>query len=390
MTRSTPKKKSRLIGVDAARGVALFGMMVVHVFKVAYPDSTAPLWMSQVVLGRSAALFAVLAGVGLALLTGGDQPVDPTRVAAHRRGIAARAGVIGAVGLSLGMIGSELEIILVQYAVMFILALPFITLRRGRLVICAALWTVLAPVVALVCHSLLAGASRGIGLATEPNWASLLTPFALFTDLFLTGAYPVLQWFGYILFGLVLGRLALKSLRVQMLLVASGTLMFLASRLVSSFLLGPAGGRAALLEATGSYPPAYPDVLGGLGGAAWWWLAIDAPHLGTTPALVDSMGTAAVVLGVCLLVGRRCGGMLLPLAGPGAMTLTLYSAHIVVMAAIMSTHPSYDASAVFWWQAGAAVVIGVIFRLARWRGPLEMLAFWAGGVSRSKGSFAET
>ncbi|MGD6980002.1 heparan-alpha-glucosaminide N-acetyltransferase domain-containing protein [Citricoccus sp. CH26A] len=379
------EKGLRLVGVDAARGVALLGMMTVHVFRVAYPDSTAPDWMSQLVLGRSAAMFAVLAGVGLSLLTGGDQPAAHAHVAAHRRGITARAGVIGAVGLSLGMTGSELEIILVQYAVMFLLALPFITMRLNRLITWAASWTVLAPVMALSCHSLLVSMSGGMGLTTEPNWLSLLTPLALLSDLLLTGAYPVLQWFSYVLFGLVLGRVRLRSLRVEVLLVGVGTLMFLGSRLASSILLGPAGGRAALRDAAGSYPPDYPEVLDGFDGAAWWWLAVDEPHLGTTPALVDSMGTAAIILGVCLLVGRGRPRVLLPLAGAGAMTLTLYSAHIAVMALITPTNPSYDIVGLFWWQAGVAAVVGVAFRLARQRGPLEMLAYRAGNAARSMG-----
>ena len=65
--------RRRLAGVDAARGLALIGMMSVHLFRMPYgPD--APL-ARELVSGRSAALFAVLAGVGIALATGGTQPV---------------------------------------------------------------------------------------------------------------------------------------------------------------------------------------------------------------------------------------------------------------------------------------------------------------------------
>lgn len=80
---------ARLLGVDVARSLALIGMMSVHIFAAFRPDgSLHPAYV--VAAGRSAALFAVLAGVGLALATGGQQPL----VGRHVR--AARAPILSA------------------------------------------------------------------------------------------------------------------------------------------------------------------------------------------------------------------------------------------------------------------------------------------------------
>ncbi|MDO5499478.1 MAG: heparan-alpha-glucosaminide N-acetyltransferase domain-containing protein, partial [Propionibacteriaceae bacterium] len=379
---STPAPRPRLVGIDAARGLALLGMIAVHVYRVAFDDWSPPQWMYEVLLGRSAALFAVLAGVGLALLTGGSRSVGPDRARADRKNIAARAGVIAAIGLSLGLIDTELNIILVQYAVMFLLALPFTTMPLRRLAVWAIGWTLLSPVLALLAHSLLPDAGYEFWLTSEPNWASLITPVVLVVDLIVTGSYPVLQWFSFFLFGLVVGRLQLGSVVTQVRLIAVGALLSLGARFVSALLMGPGGGAGALRESTGTSEPDIIEALLGDGGAAWW-LAIDAPHTGTTPALLDSMGSAALVLGLCLLIGRRWEKVLAPLAGAGAMTLTFYSAHLLLMALITGVDYYYNEGAVFWSQAAVALAVGGLVRHWGRRGPLEKFAHWAGQRART-------
>ena len=70
--RSLLTSGRRLLGVDVARALALIGMMSVHIFPAVGRDgSLHPAYL--VAAGRSAALFATLAGVGLALTTGGTQ-----------------------------------------------------------------------------------------------------------------------------------------------------------------------------------------------------------------------------------------------------------------------------------------------------------------------------
>ena len=61
---------ARLVGVDLARAVALLGMMSVHVLpELDAAEAVTPAYL--IFAGRAAALFALLAGTGLALMTGG-------------------------------------------------------------------------------------------------------------------------------------------------------------------------------------------------------------------------------------------------------------------------------------------------------------------------------
>ena len=83
-----------------ARSLALFGMMSVHIFPAFREDgSMHPSYV--LAAGRAAALFAVLAGVGLALMTGGRTPYDGARLRAARAGVLARAVLLLALVLLL-------------------------------------------------------------------------------------------------------------------------------------------------------------------------------------------------------------------------------------------------------------------------------------------------
>ncbi|HCN22577.1 MAG TPA: hypothetical protein DIT15_10100, partial [Arthrobacter bacterium] len=151
MTSRAPARTSRVLGpsqatgrlrgIDAARGLALLGMMATHLLPTfeANADLT-PTWIGLTFSGRAAALFAVLAGVGLALSTGKQVPPEGTALNAARRGVALRALVIAAVGLSLGGLEVNLAIILVHYALLFLCILPFLGLKLKALCAWAAGW----------------------------------------------------------------------------------------------------------------------------------------------------------------------------------------------------------------------------------------------------------
>src|SRR6478735_11546471 len=333
---------ARLAGIDAARGLALLAMMATHVLATFEPDpQLTPTWIGLAFSGRAAALFAVLAGVGLALTTGKQQPLEGAELRAARRGIALRALVIGAVGLSLGGLEVNIAIILVHYALLFLCVLPFVGLGVKRLLMLAAAWILAAPVLAFLLRPWLLSADPPLRLGHNPGWEDLATPARLLGDVFLTGYYPVLQWLAYLLIGLAIGRLALSTTAVPALLLAAGTITAVLAKWLGVVLMEDLGGRAALQETLGD--PAYP--LESLlqvnlacvdqSGSAWW-LASSAPHSGTTLDLLHTSGVAAAVVGLCLLVGRLgqwlALDLLLPLRGPGAMTLTLYTAHVCVVA----------------------------------------------------------
>src|SRR4051794_11725424 len=92
----TERRSGRLVGIDIARGVAILGMLITHV-----TEGSDVAGAFEVFAGRSMALFALLAGVSLALLSGGSQPVRGLALRQAMVRIAVRAALVFVVGLSL-------------------------------------------------------------------------------------------------------------------------------------------------------------------------------------------------------------------------------------------------------------------------------------------------
>lgn len=406
MTSRAPAKPSRaprpavavgrLRGIDAARGLALLGMMATHLLPTfeANADLT-PTWVGLTLSGRAAALFAVLAGVGLALSTGKQVPLEGKALSAARRGIALRALVIAAVGLSLGGLEVNLAIILVHYALLFLCVLPFLGLKLKALCAWAAGWILLSPVLAYLLRPWLLASDPPLRLGHNPSWEDLSTPLPLLGDLFLTGYYPVFQWLAYLLVGLAIGRLALTKAAVPVLLLAGGTAVAALSKALGTAAMENWGGRAALEEVLNS--PGYPldsllqvNLTGIPQEGSWWWLAAAAPHSATTLDLAHTSGVAAAVVGACLLLGRLAEwldlDLLLPLRGAGAMTLTLYTIHVwVVSGFYLKPLPAgWTEEGMYFAHAATAIVVGMVFVLLKWRGPLELAGHAANQVGRGE------
>lgn len=359
-------RQARLIGVDAARGVALFGMMAVHVL----PSVTAAGAITTVYSiagGRSAAAFAVLAGVSLALWTGGHRPRQESKAAA----LAIRAISIGVIGLLLDIINSGIAVILPYYALLFAFAIPLIRLPRRLL---AAIAVVVALAVPPISHLIRDG--MGVLGGQDP-----------LSELLLTGYYPVLGWLAYLCAGLAVGRLDLRSGRVAGALLAGGVALAIAAKLVTWLLLDVAGGRERIAAAEGlaAGSSELARVLGTTQygvtpTSTWWWLAVDTPHSTTTLDLAHTIGTSLALLGAALLVARCLRWLLIPLAAAGSMTLTIYTVHVLLFGTPILPQDDIVSYAV---QVVCAIAFAMLWKLKFKRGPLEeLIAMLASGGSR--------
>lgn len=355
---------ARLVGVDAARGVALLGMVAVHVLPGRDADGSVSV-AYLVASGRSAALFAVLAGVGLALAY--RRPRGPDRLRASAA-ITVRAVLLGLVGLALGELDSGVAVILVYYAALFVLALPWLGAGPRTLLASAAVIAVVVPVGSFALRPGLADPTLA-----NPSLGDLADPWRLVVELVLTGYYPALAWTAYLLLGLAVGRLALQKPRTAMTIAGAGAALAGSAALVSALLLGPLGGYERLAEVV-SPPPGTTieqavsqSRFGNVPTDSPWWLATDAPHSTTPLDLYATSGTALLVLGVALLVASRAPVVLTPLTAAGSMPLTLYSVHVL----LLGTTDTDDPTRFYLLQVLAALIGAVLWRRYVGRGPLE-------------------
>lgn len=376
---TTPPHTDRLAGLDVARCLALLGMVATHIVAARASDGDLGIgqWLAG---GRASALFALLAGVGLALSTGGRRPVQGSERAARSVGIVVRALLIGTLGLAVGGLDSGLAVILANYGLLFLLAIPFLGLSARPLLVLGGCWVVLAPVVSQLVRPGLP--ERGLD---NPTFELLATPGPLLSELVLTGYYPVLPWLAYVLVGLGVGRLDLTGARVPAVLAAAGGVLAVVATVVSDRLTArPSVARALLSD-----PPAPertgPELLDRIstgmfgvtpGGGAWEWLLVVAPHSATPFDLAQTIGSSLLVLGLCLLLGDALPAVgkrfLAVLFGAGAMTLSLYTLHIVLLSPGVLP-PEIAPAVTESYRANVLILLGIgaLFAALGLRGPLE-------------------
>jgi uncharacterized membrane protein len=366
-----PRRTGRLIGIDAARGLALIGLMAVHIFPDEIEGTGEPTLAWTLFSGDSAALFALLAGVGLALSTGGSTPHQGRRMRADRWGVAARAVAIGAIGLVISAIlpwDPPANVILTYYAAFFLLAIPFLHMRPRTLFLSAAVFALVSPVLLQQ-----VGPSLPESSAWNHTVVTLVTePLGTASELLLTGNYPALAYMTYVLVGLGLGRLDLHSPKIQARIAGAGATLAALATIVSYLLVRVAGGYQALL-ASSDMDRSELDWALTFGneeiqdGSAWW-LTVATPHSNTTLGLASSLGMALLVTGVFLLIAHHGTRPLMLLAAMGSMTLTLYSAHLIALA----PEVHYDDPALwFVLHLAAASAFAWFWHRRFGQGPLE-------------------
>lgn len=322
---------ARIDGLDAARGLALIGMFAAHVADSGERGADADGWPWLVVFdGRSSALFAILAGVSISLMLSGSGGAGSATAVSHTRSrVAVRGALLLVLGWMLAWLDTPVDVILDNLGIMFLLVLPALAWRPA--------------VQASVGAAVLALGGPVLGWA-EP-W---LAPFdgPVLHELW-SYHYPALVWCGYLLIGLAIGRWApWRGADVALL-----------------------GGGGAVL-AVGAYG------LGlGLGGsweddAGVAWASV-APHAYTGFEMLGNVGVAATVIAACVALAGLAPRAVWPLASAGRMTLTLYTAHIIVIAIVGDAMVWEPSNAAWVVLSVAAIAAASAWRVTVGQGPLE-------------------
>ncbi|RZU61873.1 heparan-alpha-glucosaminide N-acetyltransferase domain-containing protein [Zhihengliuella halotolerans] len=379
--------KPRIAGVDAARGLALLGMMATHIVPLAAQDATggyAPTWAAEWFAGRASALFAILAGVGLALATGGARATGS--LAGARRAVVVRAVIVAGIGLACGMLDTNVAVILTHYGLLFLAAVPFLGARPRTLAAWAAGWLVLSPIVLYAAVPFLAARISPYDVGGSPVFTDLARPATLAADLLATGYYPVIVWVGFLLVGLWAGRLDLSRPPLALALAVGGAGLAVAAEAASRWLLALPGAASALTAAAGLDDARFALALEtgyyfGPVVESPWWFALAAPHTSAPLDVLHVSGAALATLGTCqlaalgltALLGRYGEALLWPLAGAGSITLTLYVAHLIALNVFSDVTTAMPRLELYTWFAAGCLLAGVAVRFFGVRGPLEAL-----------------
>jgi hypothetical protein len=266
-------------------------------------------------------------------MSGGPVTVVGTRRVQVRTRLLVRALLVLAIGAATLVLGTPIAVILPTYAVLFAVATAVLGAAPHRLLVAAVVVAVAGPLVRL---------------ALQPAFVTL--PGREYTDLLVGDYYPAVVWVAYVLVGLAVGRMDLRSTRVRGALLGVGTALALLGH----------GTAAVLTRAVGPSSP-------------WLTLVTSEPHSSTTPEVVANTGVALGLLAVCLWLGDRLPRLTAPLAATGSLALTAYIGHLVAIAALGDTVVWEPRASV--WLAFLLVTIGGcwLWRSLWGRGPLERL-----------------
>ena len=357
----------RILGLDIARGLAILGMAGAHIGETRTFDWGDPATWTDLVHGRSSILFAVLAGISIALMTGRHLLPEPERLPGIRLNLVGRGAVIFVIGLALEMLNTPIAVILTLYGLLYVAVIPFLRWRPWQLLTGAAVLALAGPPLLALLNAL------------------MLNPYGAGISFVLYGTYPITVWMAFVLGGLALGRLRVERLRTAWIALGIGL-----SLAVVGYGLGAVGqstgvassgdgssfvdGGSDTWEApTGwaDYPRALAenDPLGAVLRAVF---GVEA-HSGGTAEILGSGGFALAVIALCLLLSRPLRWVLVPLGALGSMPLTAYSAHVISIVAVGGPGGFFSSNA-FW----LATALGLLLATTLWsmflgRGPLERL-----------------
>ncbi|MHC9043881.1 heparan-alpha-glucosaminide N-acetyltransferase domain-containing protein [Microbacterium saperdae] len=380
----------RILGLDIARGLAILGMAGAHIGETEPFQWLDPTTWTDLVHGRSSILFAVLAGVSIALMTGRSTLPDRERIPSIRLNLIGRGAVIFLIGLALEMLNTPIAVILTLYGLLYVAVIPFLRWRVWQLLVASGVLALAGPALLAL-----------LGAVT-------LNPYGAGIGFVLYGTYPITVWMAFVLGGLALGRLRIDQVRTAGVALGVGVLLAAAGYGLGA--LGSATGvtwsSASFSWSSGSSGASDMSILPGedsavgssteewvepsgwdtypqsladadpLGSALIAFLSVD-PHTGGTAEILGSGGFALAVIALCILLSRPLRWPLLPLGALGSMPLSAYSGHVLVIA-LLSGPGGYFTSNVLW----AVMAVGLLVVTTLWsvyvgRGPLERLVGWS-------------
>ncbi|MFW5437591.1 DUF418 domain-containing protein [Paenibacillus apiarius] len=302
---------SRMIGFDMARAFAMLGMMIVNFKTVMNAGENGPDWLiafASMFEGRASAVFVVLAGVGISLMTRKARTSkDAVRIQDYKRTIRRRSLFLFTAGMLLCFAGWSGDIL--HYYGLYMLIASFLLMFSNRKLLVGFM-------VFLFTAQLLQ-----IALNYWQGWNPLL-PFMDYLDfwtiegflrnLLYNGYHPLFPWFCFFLLGMWLGRQNMmdRAYRNKMLgysLAAAVVLEIVAFFLIKGSSLAVGLDAAQFLFSTKTYPPNLFYIL-------------------------SSSSTAVAVIVICIYFAEKFAAhwFTVTMVRTGQLTLTHYVSHVFI------------------------------------------------------------
>lgn len=199
MSQST----QRITALDYARAWAIFGMIIVNYKLAMQAENDGPAWLRAIASlfeGRASALFVVLAGIGVSLMTAKSRvSMNKDVIRQSRNTLYRRAAFLFIIGIFLLLMGWSADI-LHYYALFMLVASVLITVSDNIILS-------LFAVILLASQSFLIAFDYSKGWDTNfHEYTGFWTIEGFTRNLLFNGFHPIFPWLCFFLSGLWLGR----------------------------------------------------------------------------------------------------------------------------------------------------------------------------------------
>ncbi|MEK3747752.1 DUF418 domain-containing protein [Paenibacillus sp. FSL E2-8871] len=350
--------KERITAFDFARALAIFGMVMVNYKLAMQAESGGPAWLQAIAglfEGRASALFVVLAGIGVALMTSkARNSMSWELIPQIRNSLYKRAAFLFISGVLLLLIGWSADI-LHYYAVFMLVAAVLITVSDNIILVLFSIILVASQLFLVVFDY-----SKGWDSSFK-EYMGFWTIEGFTRNLLFNGFHPIFPWLSFFLIGMWIGRKRWlnKENRSKLLVYSlSGTVVF---ESISFFLVkwtSPVLSKeaATYLFGTKPMPPTMLYVFSGI-------------------------CSAVAIIAICLYVVDKFENSLLTQAmiHTGQLSLTHYIGHVVIGIGFLMTVGYLENGSLSFAMAYGTVyfIISIIFSSLwrKWmkRGPIELI-----------------
>jgi uncharacterized protein len=310
--KTSNERSQRQYGFDVARGLAVFGMIIVN-FKIAMGAETAgPSWMVWLVgllEGRAAATFVILAGVGMSLLTHRARTMGDTRLLKAKRTILfKRAAFLFCFGLTYSQLWQA--DILHFYGVYILLGALILDASDRQLISIAVVFILFFDILFLFLDY-----EKGWDWQTL-NYHDFWTFAGMLRHLFFNGFHPVIPWTAFLIFGMWLGRKDMSHPGIRKKIFCFG---------LSAVIFAETASHVLTNQALSAFPNANPEDIR--------FIFETNPMPPTMLYMLSAGGTAIMSIVASIVLTEKfkpSAWFIKPLITSGQFALTFYIAHVVI------------------------------------------------------------
>ncbi|PKV51668.1 putative membrane protein YeiB [Aquimarina sp. MAR_2010_214] len=300
--------QKRIIGIDVARALAIFGMIIVN-FKMAFGNHGTPFLNTilGILDGKAAATFVVLAGVGISLMTKGAlHRNNADELNRNKYKLLKRALFLFLIGISYSTIWQA--DILHFYGIYILLAIFLIKSNPKTLLSIAIGMIILYPILMILWDY-----DNGWDYI-KMTYTNLWTVKGFFKNLFFNGFHPVIPWSAFMIIGMWFGKMELSNTTIVIKALWGSLTIFITVQILSYFsiLFFSMGNQEMITELT--------------------------PILGTDPMpplplyMISGSSLAIFLISSCILISKKYENttFIHTLKSTGQLALTFYIAHVII------------------------------------------------------------